>query len=168
MKGENCKMITVSPIDILNGETKLYTEVFGAADGIKLGTDYDGVFYDIFDRYCMNPSCNCNDVYLQFLRFSRDGETGFNVSLSLKSKKYKILETFRMSDVEAEKIIKHSLKDSNEAIQLFQKRYTEMKNAGREALKGIVRMDEPRVKRVSRNETCTCGSGKKYKNCCGS
>ena len=160
-------MIAVSPIDILNGNTQLYMDVFGAAEGIKLGTDYDGVFYDIFDRYCMNPSCNCHDVFLQFLRFSGAGETGFNVLLSLKSKKYEIIETFRMSKVEAEKIMKHSLKESDEAIQLFKKRYVEMKNAGREALKGMVRSNEPRGQRIDRNASCPCGSGKKYKKCCG-
>ena len=28
--------------------------------------------------------------------------------------------------------------------------------------------NERRVKKVGRNDPCPCGSGKKYKNCCGS
>jgi hypothetical protein len=160
-------MRAVSPDDVLNGATQLYIEVYGNLDGIQLCTEFDGETYDIFDRYCMNPGCHCDDVYLHFLRYSKGLETGFNVSLSLKDKKYKVVETFGMAEREVEKVVKHSLVDSGEAIELFKKRYKEMKIAGRISLKDIVQIARPKIQRPDRNAPCPCESGKKYKRCCG-
>ena len=32
---------------------------------------------------------------------------------------------------------------------------------------GTVKKQPRKVKKIGRNEPCPCGSGKKYKNCCG-
>ncbi|TCP19930.1 SEC-C motif-containing protein [Scopulibacillus darangshiensis] len=156
-------MRAVSPAAILKGDTQLYIDVFGNLDGIELATSVDDVTYAIFDRYCMNPNCKCNDVFLRFLTNKKD----FAITLSLKTKKYEIVDKTGISEEQAIKVVKHSLKDSDKAIQLFKERYAKMKNAGREALKGIVQMDEPTRQKPDRNAPCPCGSGKKYKKCCG-
>jgi hypothetical protein len=164
-------MKAVSPVDIFNGITQSYQEVFGNNDGYTIETEFNGVTYEIYDRYCMNPSCKCDEVILQFEEYSENKWNGgavFYISLSLKNNKYSINDAYHASKNLIDQVVKHSLKDSEEAIKLFKLRYKEMKGAGREALKGIISLDDERRRdKFERNAPCSCGSGKKYKKCCG-
>lgn len=164
-------MKLVNPADILKGKTFSYMEIFDTTVGMVLQTP-NGVDYYIYDQYCMNPSCKCNDVILQYVEndeLESNKGTDFAILLSLKNKKFEILDANGISKNEIQKLIEGSLKDSSEAIELFEKRYEEMKTAGKEALqagkeKAVVK---PVQVKIERNSPCPCGSGKKYKKCCG-
>ena len=73
---------------------------------------------------------------------------------SIKLEIVKILFTVRLRDEEAERreieALKAKMEQSNEAL------FTNKEE----------RVDTP-AKKVARNEACPCGSGKKYKQCCG-
>ncbi len=167
-------MKPVNPADILDGKTYSYIEVFGVTDGIAFGTKSNDVIYYIYDRYCMNPSCKCDDVVLHYVENDeRENNKGadFAILLSLKNKKFEVLDANGISKKQVKEIVDNSLKDGSEAIELFKKRYKEMKTAGREALQGDKEMNkevaEPLQVKTKRNSPCPCGSGKKYKKCCG-
>lgn len=167
-------MKLVNPADILNGKTFSYIEVFGVTDGMALGTKLNDVHFYIYDRYCMNPSCKCDDVVLHYVENDeREKSNGadFAILLSLKNKKFEILDADGISKKQVQKLVETALKDGRESIELFKKRYKEMKNAGREALQGDKEINntvvEPFQVKIERNSPCPCGSGKKYKKCCG-
>lgn len=121
----------------------------------------------------MNPSCKCDDVILHFVENDeREHNNGadFVVSLSLKNKKFEILDADGISKKQVEEIVENSLKESDEAIKLLKQRYKEMKATGRKVLQGINpnnKIVEPVQVKPERNSPCPCGSGKKYKKCCG-
>ncbi len=168
-------MKLVNPTDILNGNTFSYIEVFGVTNGMALATKSNDILYYIYDRYCMNPSCKCDDVILHFVQDEESEDhkgVEFAILLSLKNKKFKILNADGISKKQIQEIVKNILKNEGEAIQLFKKRYKEMKAAGEEALQGGKQINkgvvEPLQIKTERNAPCPCGSGKKYKKCCGS
>jgi hypothetical protein len=166
-------MKKLNPNDILNGTTASYIDVFGTKSGITLGTELNGIKYHIYDRYCMNPSCKCEEVILYYEGY-REGvneiEVDFGVALSLKNKKFVSLDPDSILKKGAVEVVKHSLKDSNDAIELFKKRYKEMKVAGRAVIQGSdpnkIKIEKPSQATPKRNDPCSCGSGKKYKKCC--
>lgn len=155
--------------DILSGDTFSYYKIFGDRKGLVLKTEVNDKNYYIYDQYCMNPSCNCDDVILIYTE-SKNKDSEFAIRLSLKKKKYEILDIYGISRRQVDELVKDSLEDSGEAIDLLKKRYKEMKEAGKAVLKGekekngsVIKMREETPKR---NDPCPCGSGKKYKKCC--
>lgn len=126
--------------------------------------------YNIYDQYCMNPSCNCDDVILIFTE-TKNNDSEFAIRLSLKKKRYEILDIYGISRRQADEVVKDSLENSDEAMELLKKRYKEMKETGKSVLQrdseknsNIIKLPEEKPKR---NDPCPCGSGKKYKKCCG-
>lgn len=55
------------------------------------------------------------------------------------------------------------------AIEVFQEIANERRDAGRQIRRNKLPAPEPfrRAEKIGRNEPCPCGSGKKYKRCCG-
>lgn len=51
--------------------------------------------------------------------------------------------------------------------EFLKKRYKEAKKIGDELLKNSPKIEMTSSHKVQRNETCPCGSGKKFKKCCG-
>ncbi|MGV3489256.1 MAG: YecA family protein [Tuberibacillus sp.] len=162
-------MKAINPIEILQGVTQSYQEVFGAQTEYQIITEYNEVSYHINDRYCMNPGCKCDNVILNFVEINQNSWTkaDFSVMLYFKTKKFDIIDYYHISKRDVIEIVKHSLKESDEATELFNVRYQEMKELGRKFLKGIVGLNEVKKPKINRNAPCPCGSGKKYKKCCG-
>lgn len=156
--------------DILSGNTFSYIEVFEENKGLVLVTEINDTKYIIFDQYCMNPSCNCDDVFLIFTE-SENYNSEFSIRLSLKKKRYEILDIYGISRGQVDEIVKQSFKDSEEAMGLLKKRYKEMKEAGKSVLQrdsaNNSKIMELPAEKPKRNDPCPCGSGKKYKRCCG-
>jgi len=156
--------------DILSGNTFSYFDVFEEKKGLVLGTEVNDIKYIMYDQYCMNPSCKCDDVILIFTE-SENNDSEFAIRLSLKRKRYEILDIYGISKRQVDEIVKGSLKDSAEAMELLKKRYKEMKEAGKAVLQGSPEINSNKielpVEKPKRNDPCPCGSGKKYKKCCG-
>ena len=49
----------------------------------------------------------------------------------------------------------------------LERKQTRQITTGGTAGDGTVKKQPVRAKKIGRNEPCPCGSGKKYKNCCG-
>lgn len=106
--------------DILSGNTFSYFDVFEEKKGLVLGTEVNDIKYIIYDQYCMNPSCKCDDVILIFTE-SENNDSEFAIRLSLKRKRYEILDIYGISKRQVDEIVKGSLKDSAEAMELLKK-----------------------------------------------
>ncbi len=153
--------------DILGGDTISYIVVFGKAQGLAIAKGGQDVF-TIMDQYCMNPICDCDEAVLIFNEIATDVE--FAIRLSLTKKRYETLDVFGVSEQQVDQIVKEELKD-NEVMNLLRQRYQDMKLAGQESLKKATEKAKQAKQlleqKPKRNEPCTCGSGKKYKKCCG-
>jgi len=152
---------------IIAGQLIGHQEIYGPKDAEKFVFDYNGKRYLIVDQYCMNPKCRCNEVVLVFIALDRKKdvqEPSFVIRLNVNNHKYTVDESNCQSGEMAD-VIGHVLENKPEILKLLKSRYHEMKTAGREILNKYGQK-EPAVK-VGRNDPCPCGSGKKYKRCCG-
>jgi uncharacterized protein YchJ len=115
--------------------------------------------YLLMDSYCINPKCDCHDVNLMFTQIGKTKE--FTIQLNLKTKQIEWL----MGSEEPE-IVKDFIQHES-MIEELKSRYQKMKQAGSQIKKSQVSMPVQSKDKVGRNEPCPCGSGKKYKHCCG-
>lgn len=139
-----------------------YAEVFGDED-IELFSFYiDGQDYFFDDQYCMNPQCDCREAVITITRIDGKRTTDCGaVSVSF-SGKCKVMDGYG-----GLRPVQEWLKQKDR-LALLIKRYKKMKDIGRNLKREMAAMKEQRSEnRVGRNEPCPCGSGKKYKKCCG-
>ncbi len=118
--------------------------------------------YVIEDYYCMNPSCKCYDVTLLFFKGKKKK---FALTWSLKNNTYKIIDKTCSHDV-IELATNYLLNDKKGLIDLYRERYYDMKEIGKKILQ-FKRPKPIKSKKVKPNDPCPCGSGLKYKKCCG-
>ncbi len=151
--------------------------------------------YYLDDLYCPNPDCDCKAVHLLFLQSRQTGEDQtlrpyFIAHLSLDGNLCDICQQIPCSKVKAKCLIQKWLEYDSGALKAFKWRYKEVRKATKRILKNSRKslrhragslearssdilatsaangLDVP-VGNIGRNEPCPCGSGKKYKKCCG-
>ncbi|MFS0602671.1 SEC-C metal-binding domain-containing protein [Peribacillus frigoritolerans] len=166
-------MRTIDPFEILDGKAIKYLDVFGVEDGIALKSKYEDKSYWIYDYYCMHQTCDCQEVYLEFveeLKGNKQAGQHFGVRVSFGDNQF-VLEDYNISKQKAMDIAEDTLKYSKDVMELFKQRYQQMKEKGTEIITESAKAAKmPHVHAepvIGRNEPCPCGSGKKYKKCCG-
>lgn len=152
--------------------------------------------YIVEDLYCPNPACHCHEAWLIFLRQARGTNAivdGFDVRVSLKGK-VKEIGAYSCSREEAEQLFVRWRSENPDGFQQLACRYEEIKSVGARILaeasdvpnpKAIIEpMQPPRAsdgrsptsktsfkeipsRKTGRNDPCPCGSGRKFKKCCG-
>ncbi len=158
---------------ILEGSMLSYSEIFGACDLDHLSFEFNKSERWMFDdQYCSNPQCLCNEAVLSFYKIDptkKTQESDFAVRLNIKNFKYDI--EYNQSDPDKIAEIIKFLKDSRpDVLVTIKRRYLEVKNASKRVIKESSlkeKKEEPPIVRIGRNDPCPCGSGKKYKKCCG-
>lgn len=159
--------------------------------------EWEGAAYHARERYCLNPACDCRQVHLSFLYpSSRKNSRGkqileehFQVLLQLDGG-MQVDKVYHGDRALAERVMAKWEKDYRRNLKYLRWRYDKMKEIGRRSLEAADERegfgDEPpsapsspdpfqpptppirrSPDRVGRNEPCPCGSGKKYKKCCG-
>lgn len=158
---------------ILEGSMLSYSEIFGAIDLDHLSFEFNKTERWMFDdQYCSNPQCLCNEAVLSFYKIDltkKTQESDFAVRLNIKNFNYDI--EYNKSDPDKIAEIIQFLKDSRpDVLVTIKRRYSEVKNASKRVLKESSLKEKKEVApivRIGRNDPCPCGSGKKYKKCCG-
>jgi len=179
--------------DVLGGVLVPYTAIVSDKGSITRGGKevsfrmlHKGHEYLIEDLYCSNPDCNCKEVHLQFLKVVPElsGKAGiidcFMAEMSFKEGRIKIYELFKSNKQDAEELMKVWKAQHPDIVNLLQDRYRKIKEIGELSLKdkGLYKIPDSvskpviskpviRERKIGRNEPCPCGSGKKYKKCCG-
>ncbi len=92
------------------------------------------------------------------------GLRGYNQSNPIQAYTMEGFEMFdnlliKIEDITAQFLLKADVKQNTERQQTLKG----VANDGKETVKGTPK----RVTKIGRNDPCPCGSGKKYKNCCG-
>ena len=162
--------IDVSMIE--DGNCVPYADVFGDEDVNKLVFEYKGVNYLVDDHYCMRPDCLCNEAVLAFfdiLSERKVQEAKFAIRLGLNDLKYEI-EHRNVSRKELNEIVQYFLNTKKDEIMILKNRYQKMKGLGKKLLNKnntSALIPVQANDKAGRNDPCPCGSGKKYKKCCG-
>jgi len=159
--------------------------------------DYEGQTHFFDDLYCPNPKCDCNTVHLIVLNedVKSDNKTilsqKFHAQISLNDKGIEVEDLRKCSQIQAQAIIYQWLQTEPNALKVCKGRYKEIRKITKKILKansvphesiktaaaplpaaGIARSVLPNkgfssAFKIGRNDLCPCGSGKKYKKCCG-
>jgi uncharacterized protein YchJ len=185
LKGIECDLIPIS--DIIHNFTETqYKEVLG--EGLMFYYDevfphsmdfkvtVDEVDYVLLDLYCLVPSCDCHEVTLQVVSDDFE-ESLFTVSHDVRQKTFKLDKETDVK-VSSEKVqailaeIRNQFTEAKIKGISYADRYKRMRTVFKDFLvrKGISQHYHPETRLVAtigRNDLCSCGSGKKYKKCCG-
>ncbi len=127
--------------------------------------------YIVTDSYCKNDLCGCKNMRLNMEKIS--GEE--HELLGFYEYNYKFRQG-NFSSVEAEnklvaqKVIDTLFLEYPDIDKTLGKRNTTVRKLFKKAKKEYWKTKgrtNPNTSRISRNAPCPCGSGKKYKRCCG-
>jgi len=134
----------------------------------------DEIDYAVIDSYCLNPSCNCKDALISVGRIPAGDRKRIEVKLDY---------AFHIGYLSRQWLEKKTAGIIPMAVfkAAFETRHPDfyaMLKERHEKLRQIYarsRSDDvpetpqllPRTGKIGRNEPCPCGSGKKYKRCCG-
>ena len=171
-----------SPDDITeDGSLVGFGEIFPFAECFEF--ELDGEQWAADDQYCVMPDCECRDVVLSFLHLlPAQGRSGI-VKEPIPAARYDYKRnkvTVESKPAAGEPSLATLVKAVREAHPSFvedvRHRHEQLKTLYLRTVlaKGppdgtlgpgkTVRRDDPKT---GRNDPCPCGSGKKYKKCCG-
>jgi hypothetical protein len=146
--------------------------------------EHEGEKYLVDDLYCPNPECHCLEVHLAFVRCvpsrgSGDGivaEERFLVELSLDGPA-RVVECQQGTRDKAKAVLSAWREYYGEDLEELRWRYEKVKEIAIHSVLGrsdashrydpLPEEPVPASVRIGRNEPCLCGSGKKFKKCCG-
>ena len=178
--------------DIRKGMLVSYTEVMNYGDDDSpLWFGYDLVYgtrrYLVDDRYCPNPQCDCQTVFFDFHQVS--SETTEPICLLLvgfDGQRVEIQKCHQGSQSHARALLNQLLAQESDLLVECKRRYKRIRQATTRicdtqplipkallepkasARSKIVSIPPQRPStRIGRNSPCPCGSGRKYKQCCG-
>ena len=158
----------------LDGKMVSYSEIFGGYDLFdKFSFKFNETEMWFFeDQYCSNPKCLCNEAMLTFYKIDDSKQTQeaeFAVRMNLNNFKYDV-EFNENEQNRISEIIKSLHNSEPEVFGILKRRYKEVKNASKAIIKKFSlkekKEEQPNIQ-IGRNDPCPCGSGKKYKKCCG-
>jgi len=155
---------------ILDGMCIFFNEIFDNAETITFRDEKSKLIF-IEDQYCMNPKCLCNETFISFIvvnELEQKGENVFTLKYSFKNGKYDI-ESKKCTDEYMNDILKSFNKEEKQIREKLRERYKDMKIMGKQIHNENKINTVPQIStmRLGRNDACPCGSGKKYKKCCG-
>ena len=172
---KNCDMEELDPefpMDEIESDGIMvgWHEIFPYAGEIAVK---DGAVDYVFDdQYCISSTCSCKNVVLVILAIENgealDGDSSPAVRYSYGTRKWTVEPSTDDGSFSVEQIMAHlhrsvpdigtTLKDRHRALRrLYAKCRTRH---------GFGAAEQP-TQKVGRNDPCPCGSGKKYKKCCG-
>ena len=146
--------------------------------------------YVVTERFCPNPDCDCREVHVSFLLLpckpaNADRHVAreeFIARMTLDGR-VRLHEVYGGRRSKAQAVLSQWRRDEMNDLEYLGWRYEQIKAIGRRSLADTTRRREedlrteflpeevepfePSDARVGRNSPCPCGSGKKYKKCCG-
>jgi hypothetical protein len=146
---------------VLAGGLAEDASTYGLLDSVEVG-EHD---WDVMDHVCARPACNCEEVRLSFNGF--DAESGakvgqFGVRVPLGKGPARFEELSGISLVDAQRVYSDWEASTPHDRRALRVRYDQVRAVAKAAV-----ATPPAPPPVGRREACPCGSGKRFKNCCG-
>lgn len=181
--GRNAARFIKSIKKIKRGQMFAHTDVFddrksvlSGGNGVSFSFVYKEKNYLIEDLYCVDPECDCKSARLVFLEYDEKRQALTNVfdcRFHFKNG-LEIEDHPGCTKKKALKIFNEWRKDDPYLVIELERRYHEMKEFGRNLIikdsspkPNKFNFDNRQKEKIGRNMPCPCGSGKKYKKCCG-
>lgn len=126
----------------------------------------NGEKHTVVDQYCINPECGCTDVYLSVIGVSDEPE---GINYNYRTKKIGAKTTSLNLDM-ADGFVSQLHQKHPDFDEQLAKRNRNMRSLFAKYLRKHKTQSPAPVfnaKKIGRNDPCICGSGRKYKNCCG-
>jgi len=130
----------------------------------------DDFEYVVLDQYCLRPGCRCTDALLNLLPISEESgtvDTTGVVSVDYRSKAWKPVENeplpCNMATIEL--LIESANPGLYGKLSARHKKLRTIYAHCRKRARALL-ADSNTVGVVGRNDSCPCGSGKKFKKCC--
>ena len=158
------------PAEVMGREAAMagYYEIFPHAKPIEVSVG--SATWIVDDQYCVKPSCSCREAVLSFIQVPPPGSASAPTEPTIVVRygyESGHIETLLGADNAhpSRAMFFDALKAGNAGLNsLLAKRQSIMRRLYKRAL-GLKTEQAP-VK-PGRNDYCPCGSGKKYKKCCG-
>jgi|GEM_PF-1171081 len=162
------------PVRAWNGRTYHLGDFDPHEKHYPIAFEANGVNWIVLDQYCVVPDCTCNVAHLSFYRVaSGKVQKSPEVSAEIDLDNESVRESFPPPLSEGQLRVVADFKEQmiawNRELNVRRKLLREI------AAKRLSFPDDtdgkavPAIstKRASRNDPCPCGSGRKYKKCCG-
>jgi hypothetical protein len=153
---------SAEPPEVVDGKV-FFNEVFRW--DFDLTVSHEGQPYLASDCYCLEPDCSCDEVTVQFVDLSpaEGGETPLVGSARASIRRLRA-PTFDDGPAVVRQLWSALLEQHG--ADVLRERFRRMREVARR--RGSLPAPARAAKaKVGRNDPCPCGSGKKYKRCCG-
>ncbi len=128
--------------------------------------------YLIDDQYCLAPECPCKSVALTFIPIKKDGNAIPKSQLSIRydyqKNTYEKIYDASDKSFNLNMLVSQLLNSMPDYPDLLKTRHEKLKRLYKKCKRqNVESVVVPKQEKIGRNESCPCGSGKKYKYCCG-
>ena len=160
------------PMDEIESDGTMvgWHEIFPYAGDIVVK---DGAVDYVFDdQYCINSTCSCKHVVLVIIAIENGealgGDSSPAVRYSYATRKWTVEPSTDDGSFAVEKIMAELHRSVPDIAATLKERHRTMRRlyAKYRRKHGFGTAEQP-TQKVGRNDSCPCGSGKKYKKCCG-
>jgi hypothetical protein len=164
------------PPDVLDGTMVAYYQVFRFARRVEFAHEQETWIFD--DQYCLNPRCRCQHAALSFICVSKQSDndrlrpTGA-VYYDYRQRKIGKRETEGDAQYSLSELLGSLKQARGDLDSLLAERHALLRHLCSRDLKTKARQGRqtihttPTSSKTRRNDPCPCGSGRKWKKCCG-
>ena len=148
----------------------IFMDVFPQCRPLNIA--HGGQMLQAMDFYCTDPHCECTNIVLTCLRGVEKDKTNFSLGYNYQTGRLVRAQTTELPIAEAAALVKQMneewpemnacLAHRNKVLRAMRLKYMRIKKPLR-----VERLLQGRGASIGRNAPCSCGSGKKYKHCCG-
>lgn len=168
---EHCKITASFPVLDIEREGFVigYHEILPFAEAWSYEDDVN--YYLILDQYCLDPDCPCTEVVLVVVpwvndEMKRDDE--MIVRFDYQKKSWELQDSPFNKQYHLDSLFPEIMKSIPDLIRQLKKRHEILKTIyNRYKKEQNILSENIKKTKIGRNEPCPCGSGKKYKKCCG-
>ena len=163
------------PVEDIEYESRLisYIQIIPYSRPVILTLENNRFLVD--DMYCVKPNCHCNEAHLIFIPYDKpdqidatskqENEDEAYITLNLKNHSWVVKEQGQGS-INTNTLMR-TFFEKKELVELYKTRYKTLRLLYIKYRSTINQNNTIRASnKVSRNDPCPCGSGKKYKKCC--
>ena len=150
-----------------SGLKTVYNDVLPFGEQLQL--NFNGKECILFDQYCLASHCECSDVVIVACEIAKATplKEMFGIIVDYRTKQWKREgPTSPQNLSEVRGAIEDAFPDLYGRLKERHKRIKEIYYHCRKRRYTATKTEVPRQK-IGRNTLCPCGSGKKYKRCCG-
>lgn len=128
---------------------------------------FDERVFEAVDLYCVAPSCCCGEVVVDFVPIVPRGAASPGAVRVAKTGTATLEPEHERHRVRLERLWAAFCVRHPRHVERFARRSTIMQGLAGRIVSTPRAAIERRTARVGRNDPCPCGSGRKYKKCCG-